>query len=44
MVWSTGSETYDDDCAKQYANGSYTEVWFKAATVGEGMRLISKTI
>ncbi|WP_225036712.1 polysaccharide lyase family 7 protein [Winogradskyella sp. SM1960] len=36
MVWSTGSETYGGDIAKQYANGSYTEVWFKEATVGEG--------
>ncbi|WP_452230784.1 polysaccharide lyase family 7 protein [Lacinutrix sp. MEBiC02404] len=32
----TGSETYDGDIVKQYANGSYTEVWFKEATVGEG--------
>ncbi|MFD2917203.1 polysaccharide lyase family 7 protein [Psychroserpens luteus] len=31
----TGSETYDGDIVKQYANGSYTEVWFKNATVGE---------
>ena len=31
----TGSETYDGDIAKQYANGSYAEVWFKEATVGE---------
>lgn len=36
MVWSTGSETYNGDISKQYANGSYTEVWFKEATVGEG--------
>ncbi|MEB8346141.1 polysaccharide lyase family 7 protein [Flavobacteriaceae bacterium KMM 6898] len=36
IVWSTGSETYNGDIAKQYANGSYTEVWFKEATVGEG--------
>lgn len=36
MVWSTGSETYDGDIAKQYANGSYAEVWFKEATVGAG--------
>lgn len=32
---STKSETYDGDIAKQYANGSYAEVWFKEATVGE---------
>ena len=36
MVWSTGSETYDGDITKQYANGCYTEVWFKEATVGSG--------
>ena len=32
---STKSDTYDGDIAKQYANGSYAEVWFKEATVGE---------
>ena len=31
---STKSETYDGDIEKQYANGSYSEVWFKEATVG----------
>lgn len=36
MVWSTGSETYEGDIKKQYANGSYTEVWFKEGTVGPG--------
>lgn len=36
IVWSTGSETYGGDIAKQYANGCYAEVWFKAATVGPG--------
>lgn len=36
IVWSTGSETYNGDIAKQYANGCYAEVWFKDATVGEG--------
>ena len=35
MVWCAGAETYDGDIAKQYANGSYTEVWFRAATIGE---------
>lgn len=35
MVWSTGSDIYDGDIEKQYANGCYTEVWFKNATVGE---------
>lgn len=36
MVWSTGSETYGGDLAKQYAKGSYTEVWFKHASIGLG--------
>ena len=36
IVWSTGSETYNGDIAKQYANGCYAEVWFREATVGEG--------
>ncbi len=35
---STKSETYNGDIAKQYANGSYAEVWFKEATVGEGTK------
>ena len=30
---STKSETYDGDITKQYANGSYAEVWFKKATI-----------
>ena len=36
IVWHTGSETYNGDITKQYANGCYTEVWFKKATVGSG--------
>ncbi|ALJ06862.1 alginate lyase [Pseudalgibacter alginicilyticus] len=36
IVWSTGAETYNGDIVKQYANGCYTEVWFKHATVGAG--------
>lgn len=36
IVWSTGSETYGGDIAKQYANGCYAEVWFRKATVGPG--------
>ena len=36
IVWNSGSETYNGDLTKQYANGSYTEVWFKEATVGPG--------
>lgn len=31
---STKSEVYGGDIAKQYANGSYAEVWFKNGTVG----------
>ena len=34
MVWSTESEIYEGDLAKQFANGSYTEIWFKEASVG----------
>lgn len=37
IVWATGSEVYDGDIAKQYANGSYAEVWIKDATVGAGV-------
>ncbi|MDX5586084.1 MAG: polysaccharide lyase family 7 protein [Aureibaculum sp.] len=33
---STKSETYGGDITKQYAKGSYAEVWFKQATVGAG--------
>ncbi|NER15837.1 polysaccharide lyase family 7 protein [Spongiivirga citrea] len=33
---STKSEVYGGDIAKQYANGSYAEVWFKEATLGAG--------
>jgi hypothetical protein len=36
IVWYTGSETYNGDIAKQYANGCFAEVWFSNATVGEG--------
>jgi len=36
MVWSAGAETSDGDLEKQYANGSFSEVWFKAATIGSG--------
>ncbi|MCH3882309.1 polysaccharide lyase family 7 protein [Tenacibaculum aquimarinum] len=36
MVWSTGSDTYNGDIAKQFANGSYAEVWFKEGTLGKG--------
>lgn len=31
---STKSEIYNGDITKQYANGSYAEVWFSKATVG----------
>ena len=33
---STKSETYAGDITRQYANGSYAEVWFKAATLDLG--------
>ncbi|KJD31468.1 alginate lyase [Tamlana nanhaiensis] len=38
MIWSTGSNTYDGDIAKQYAHGSYAEVWFRNCTIGEGVK------
>ena len=37
---STKSEIYGGDISKQYANGSYAEVWFKEATVGESAKPI----
>ncbi len=37
IVSNSGSETYGGDIEKQYANGCYAEVWFKDATVGEGI-------
>lgn len=33
---STKSEIYGGDILKQYENGSYAEVWFKEATLGNG--------
>ena len=36
IVWCAGAEIYGGDIPKQYANGSYTEVWFKAGSVGPG--------
>lgn len=36
MVWCAGAETYGGNIEKQYANGCYTEVWFKEATIGAG--------
>ena len=36
MVWCSGSEIYGGDIAKQYANGSYTEVWFSESSIGPG--------
>lgn len=36
MVWSTGANIHGGDIAKQYANGAYTEVWFREASVGPG--------
>ena len=34
MVWHTGAETFGGNIYTQYENGSYTEVWFKEASVG----------
>ncbi|MEO0469266.1 MAG: polysaccharide lyase family 7 protein [Bacteroidota bacterium] len=34
LLWHTESDIYEGDIAKQYAHGSYTEVWFKDARVG----------
>ena len=39
---STKSETYNGDIEKQYANGSYAEVWFKEATLSEGTQITTK--
>lgn len=36
LVWATGSVTYNGDVALQYANGSYTEVWFRESSLGPG--------
>ncbi len=36
MVWSTGANTYNGDVEAQYANGSYTEVWFRESSIGPG--------
>lgn len=36
MVWSSGAATYNGDVAQQYANGSYTEVWFRESSIGPG--------
>ena len=35
---STKSETYNGNIVKQYANGSYAEVWFKKATLTSGKK------
>jgi len=34
MVWCSGAEIYGGDIPKQYANGSYTEVWFRESSLG----------
>ncbi len=36
MVWSSGAETFDGDIDKQYAAGSYVEVWFRESSLGPG--------
>jgi hypothetical protein len=38
IVWSTGSVVYGGDIEQQYANGSYTEVWFSAGSLGPGTK------
>ncbi|MFY0688404.1 MAG: polysaccharide lyase family 7 protein [Cyclobacteriaceae bacterium] len=35
-VWSTGSNTYNGSVELQYANGSYTEVWFRESSIEPG--------
>ena len=35
----TGSKVYEGDIAKQYANGSYAEVWFRQATITDVTQL-----
>jgi len=32
-VWCSGAETHGGDLQKQYADGNYAEVWFKAASI-----------
>tara|TARA_B110000879_G_scaffold212628_1_gene309815 strand:- start:14461 stop:16509 length:2049 start_codon:yes stop_codon:yes gene_type:complete len=32
-VWCSGAETHGGDLQKQYADGNYTEVWFKSANI-----------
>ena len=42
LVWSSGAETFNGDLAKQYENGSYTEVWFRESSLGPGTPPINK--
>lgn len=35
-IWSCGADTFDGDVDKQYANGSYAEVWFRESSMGPG--------
>ena len=37
IVWATGAETYEGNISKQYENGCFTEVWFREASLGEGL-------
>lgn len=39
---STKSKTYGGDITKQYANGSYAEVWFKNGSLGAGTKIENK--
>ena len=43
IVWNTGSESHGGDLTTQYANGTYAEVWFKEATVGPAIEVITNT-
>ena len=38
MVWYTGADVYNGSLSEQYKNGSYTEVWFRDASVGSGTK------
>ncbi|MEO9893018.1 polysaccharide lyase family 7 protein [Aurantibacter sp.] len=33
MNWCSGAETHNGDIQKQYADGNYSEVWFKTASI-----------
>lgn len=37
LVWSTGANTHNGNLKEQYANGDYTEVWFRESSMGPGV-------